>query len=69
VEAETARGKFLLPADLELTIPTGRYTLPDGSIFLEGVGVQPTLKVPITYENIITQGDPVLEVAEKAVSN
>jgi C-terminal processing protease CtpA/Prc len=68
VEGETARGKFKLPAEIELTVPTGRYTLPDGSIFLEGVGVQPTVKVPVTYENIMTQGDPVLEVAEREVS-
>ena len=41
VEAETARGDFVLPAGIEITLPTGRFTLPDGSIFLEGQGVQP----------------------------
>jgi len=39
VMAETARGKFQLPEGIEFGVPTGRFTLPDGSIFLEGKGV------------------------------
>lgn len=36
VEAEVARGQFLLPEGMSFQAPTGRFTLPDGSIFLEG---------------------------------
>ena len=63
VEAETARGQFLLPEDITVVVPTGRFTLPDGSIFLEGKGVQPTIKVPVD-ENTVFEDDAVLNVAE-----
>jgi hypothetical protein len=42
-------------------------TLPDGSLFLEGVGVVPSLKVPITEENALSSEDVVLKAAENAV--
>lgn len=67
VEAEVGRGQFLLPEGMSLQAPTGRFTLPDGSIFLEGVGVQPTIKVPITAENVLSEEDVVLNTAIKAV--
>ncbi len=67
VEAEVARGQFKLPAGLELQAPTGRFTLPDGSLFLEGQGVQPTLRVPVTRENVLSTDDVVLRAAEQAL--
>ncbi|MEJ5202299.1 MAG: S41 family peptidase [Anaerolineales bacterium] len=67
VEAETARGQFKLPGDIELTIPTGRFTLPDGSIFLEGKGVQLTQRIPITRETVLSNEDVVLKAAEQAI--
>jgi C-terminal processing protease CtpA/Prc len=63
VEAEVARGEFLLPEDITVRVPTGRYTLPDGSIFLEGKGVQPTTRVPIDRQTIFEE-DPVLDFAQ-----
>jgi len=63
VEAETARGDFLLPAGIEMTLPTGRFTLPDGSIFLEGQGVQPTVKLPVNRESVLSSDDVVLQAA------
>jgi len=68
VEAETARGKFLLPGDMELTIPTGRFLQPDGSIFLEGQGVQPDVVIPVTSESVLTDEDIVLQEALKAAA-
>jgi C-terminal processing protease CtpA/Prc len=67
VEAETARGSFILPENFSLTVPTGRFVLPDGSIFLEGQGVPPTLRVPVNEVTAITTEDVVLQVAVKAV--
>jgi C-terminal processing protease CtpA/Prc len=67
VEADVARGQFLLPENFTLQVPTGRMTLPNGSLFLEGVGVVPTLYVPITEENALSSEDVVLKAAEKAV--
>lgn len=67
VEAEVARGQFRLPEGFSLQIPTGRFTLPDGSIFLEGSGVQPTLHVPVNEETALSMDDVVLKAAMQAV--
>ena len=67
VEAEVARGQFLLPEGMSLQVPTGRFTLPDGSIFLEGKGVIPTLLVPIDEAMVLSQQDEVLKAGEAAV--
>lgn len=66
VEAETARGNFVLPANIEITVPTGRFVNPDGSLFLEGQGVQPTVWVPVDEESLFSTVDLVLEAAIKA---
>lgn len=67
VEAEVARGQFELPENISLQVPTGRFVLPDGSIFLEGQGVQPTQRVPINEETVLAQDDVVLRAAEEAI--
>ncbi len=67
VEAETARGSFSLPEGFSLTVPTGRFTLPDGSIFLEGQGVPPTLRVPLDEETATVTEDIVLLAGIDAV--
>ncbi len=67
VEAETARGQFALPEGFELTVPTGRMTLPDGSLFLEGQGVPPTLRVPMDETTAYTSEDIVLQAGIDAV--
>ncbi len=66
-EAEVSRGQFKLPDRIELQIPTGRFVLPDGSLFLEGKGVQPTLKVPLNRETLLSDEDVVLKTAEKVI--
>jgi C-terminal processing protease CtpA/Prc len=63
VEAEVARGQFLLPEGFSLQVPTGRFTLPDGSLFLEGKGVQPTTRISLTADNLLTADDVVLNSA------
>ena len=63
VEAETARGQFLLPEGIEFNIPTGRFTNPDGSIFLEGQGVQPTILLPISEASVLSNEDAALQEA------
>ena len=63
VEAETARGEFLLPEDITFGVPTGRFTLPDGSIFLEGQGVQPTVRIPVDETSVLSGEDVVLQDA------
>jgi hypothetical protein len=68
VEAEVARGQYNLPEGFSLQVPTGRFTLPDGSIFLEGQGVQPTQRVAITEDLALSQDDEVLKAAELAAT-
>ncbi len=67
VEAEVARGQFALPAGFSLQIPTGRFTLPDGSIFLEGQGVTPNLRVPVDATTVYSTEDVVLQAGLDAV--
>ena len=69
VEAETARGDFKLPAGIELTIPTGRFTLPDGGIFLEGQGVQPTVRLAVDQASVLSGQDTVLQAAFDYILN
>jgi hypothetical protein len=68
VEAEVARGQFLLPAGLSLQIPTGRFVLPDGSIFLEGQGVQLTMPVPVDETTVFRSDDVVLDYARSEIT-
>ena len=63
VEAEVARGQFLLPEGFSLQIPTGRFVLPDGSIFLEGQGVPLTVRVPVDETTSLSSEDVILNVA------
>lgn len=63
VEAEVARGQFLLPEGMSLQVPTGRFTLPDGSLFLEGQGVVPDEQIAITETFVLAEGDQVLQYA------
>lgn len=67
VEAEVARGQFRLPEGITLQVPTGRFTRPDGSIFLEGIGVEPTLRLPITEETVLANEDLLLQTAAEAI--
>ena len=60
-EEEVSRGQFKLPEGLTLQVPTGRFVLPDGSIFLEGKGVQPTERVPVDEKTALSARDPVLQ--------
>lgn len=63
VEAEVARGQFLMPEGFSLQIPTGRFVLPDGSIFLEGQGVPLTVRVPVDEVTALSREDVILNTA------
>jgi C-terminal processing protease CtpA/Prc len=68
VEAEVARGQFELPEGFTLQIPTGRFTLEDGSIFLEGVGVVPDVRIPIDEASVLSTQDAVLQDAIASIT-
>ncbi len=67
VEAEVSRGQFKLPEAMSLQVPFGRFVLPDGSLFLEGQGVKPTVKVPIDETTAVATDDVVLNTAIASV--
>ncbi len=66
-EGEVSRGQFNMPEGFTLQFPFGRFLLPDGSLFLEGQGVQPTIKVPVNAANAASTDDVVLNAAIAAV--
>ncbi len=67
IEAEVSRGQIEMPAEMHMQFPTGRLTLPDGSLFLEGQGVQPVIRVPVDEDTVLSTEDVVLKAAEDAI--
>ncbi len=67
IEAEVSKGQVKMPEGINMQFPTGRIINPDGSLFLEGTGVQPTLQVPVTAANILSKEDVVLQTALQAI--
>ena len=62
--------QFLMPEDLHVQITTGRAVDANGNIHLEGKGVVPTVKVPVTVDTLKKQAngeDVILEAAEEAL--
>lgn len=65
--AEVSRGQISLPEGISVQIPTGRTVMPDGSVFLEGTGVAPTLRVPVDETTIYRTDDVVLDFGIRAI--
>jgi hypothetical protein len=65
--ATAERGQISLPEGITLRVPTERFTLPDGSLFLEGTGVTPTVKVPLDETTVVAENDVVLDAAIERV--
>ncbi|MDX2161333.1 MAG: S41 family peptidase [bacterium] len=55
---------FAMPEGFFVRIAVARPLDTDGNIIIEGAGISPTIKVPVTVETVLTEGDPVLEAAE-----
>jgi C-terminal processing protease CtpA/Prc len=66
---EVSRGQVSMPDGISMQFPLGRYVKADGSLFLEGVGVVPTQRVPITEQTVLTTEDVVLKAGEDAILN
>jgi hypothetical protein len=64
--ADVGDGQFSMPDGISMQFPTERFLLSDGSLFLQGTGVQPTMRVPITAENVLSTDDVVLQFGEQA---
>jgi C-terminal peptidase prc len=65
---EVGDGQYTLPGGLTVQIPTGRSVEPNtGATLIEGTGVVPDLRVPVTYESLLSPQDEVLRAAEAAL--
>ena len=63
--------QFLMPEGIYTQMTIGRAVDANGDIHLEGKGVVPTVKVPVTLETLQKQAageDVILEAAEEALS-
>ncbi|NDJ61230.1 MAG: peptidase S41 [Chloroflexi bacterium] len=54
---------FLMPGPLSVRFTIGRGLDADENIHIEGIGVVPTVRVPVTEETLFYDGDPVLDTA------
>ncbi len=52
-----------MPGDETFRFTQGRAVDPDGNIHIEGIGVVPDIRVPLTEEALFGEGDLVLEAA------
>jgi hypothetical protein len=50
-----------------MQFPTGRPQTMDGNLLIEGVGVVPSVVVPVTAEGVLGNADPVLDAAVEAL--
>ncbi|RME66227.1 MAG: PDZ domain-containing protein [Caldilineae bacterium] len=55
--------RLLMPENEFFTYTAGRAVDPEGNIHIEGKGVPPTVRVPVTEETLLTDEDVVLQAA------
>ncbi len=60
---------FQMPDFEMLQISIGRPVDMEGNIIVEGTGVAPTVRVPVTEETLFAEGDPLLDTAIAAVTD
>ncbi len=54
---------IFLPDGVRTSITNGRGLNSDGEVHLEGVGVAPTIRVPVTEETVFSEIDPLMDAA------
>jgi carboxyl-terminal processing protease len=52
-----------MPEGVTLALTTGRAIDLDGNVIIEGAGVQPTVRVPVTEETAFSDGDHIMKAA------
>lgn len=60
--------RFRMPGSIVVQMTVGRAVNAQGEIHIEGRGVVPSLRVPVTLETLLADGDPVLEAALAALA-
>jgi hypothetical protein len=54
---------FLMPENVTVRFTKVRSVDAEGNIHIEGIGIPPTIRVPVTEETLFDEGDPVLDTA------
>jgi C-terminal processing protease CtpA/Prc len=67
--ADVGDGQIAMPDGISMQFPTERFLLADGSLFLQGQGVQPTVSVPFNEQTTEATNDVVLQAAENSILN
>lgn len=67
--ADVGDGQIAMPDGISMQFPTERFLLADGSLFLQGQGVQPTVSVPVNEQTTEATNDVVLQAAENSILN
>jgi C-terminal peptidase prc len=60
-------GFYNLPDGVFIQVPTGGFFNDDKKLVVEGEGVEPDVKVPLTVESLLSPADEVLDAAVQAV--
>ena len=72
IYGEVARGQYLLPGGYSFQTPTGMTLDMEGNVVIEGTGVVPDVRVPITEETVkaeyVDDEDVVLDFAIEALN-
>lgn len=58
---------FVMPEGVTVRFTAGRSLDADGNIHIEGLGVAPTMRVPVTEESLFSPVDEILEAGINAV--
>ena len=64
---DVGAGQYTMPGGWSMQFPTGRPIDANGNVVIEGVGVQPDIRVPKTLDSVLGVGDPVLDAAIQAL--
>jgi C-terminal processing protease CtpA/Prc len=54
---------FVMPPDISLQFSVSRTVDSEGRIVIEGQGIAPTVRVPVTEETLFAESDPILDAA------
>jgi len=65
--ADVGNGQISMPDGISMQFPTERFIMADGSLFLQGKGVEPTLRVPVTEQTAESTSEVVLQTAVDAI--
>ena len=60
---------FLMPEDMKIRFTVTRALDPNKQIHVEAQGVAPSIRVPVTLESLLGEGDPLLAAAEQYLND